>query len=144
MKVYTGPDGDEIPPNTPFTLKGIKFPHNWLELSTAADRKRYGIKVKDVKATPPVITAAHIKAEARRRILTLFPEWKQGNARSRAIELLRIRIENGSWTASEQAEADSLQLAQNWIDAVRSASDALEKSLPSDYTNDKYWPVEPL
>jgi hypothetical protein len=47
----------------------------------------------------------------------------------------------GSWTAGEQIEVDVIQSAWDWVKSVRSASDALELTLPVDYNNNNlYWP----
>lgn len=84
-----------------------------------------------------------VKAEARRRILAVFPDWKQANMTARGVELQDIWRRTGSWTEQEQAEADALQAAWAWIKAVRSASDVLEamSPIPGDYTDDKRWPT---
>ena len=88
-----------------------------------------------------VITKDMIKAEARRRILENYPEWKQANMTARMVELNKIRASVGSWTAGEQIEVDVIQSAWDWVKSVRSASDALELTLPVDYNNNNlYWP----
>jgi hypothetical protein len=88
-----------------------------------------------------VITKDMIKAEARRRILEKYPEWKQANMTARMVELNKIRASVGSWTAGEQIEVDVIQSAWDWVKSVRSASDALELTLPVDYNNNNlYWP----
>jgi hypothetical protein len=88
-----------------------------------------------------VITKDMIKAEARRRILGKYPEWKQANMTARMVELNKIRASVGSWTAGEQIEVDVIQSAWDWVKSVRSASDALELTLPVDYNNNNlYWP----
>jgi hypothetical protein len=92
-------------------------------------------------ADPVVVTEGMIKAEARRRILEKYPEWKQLNMTARMVELNKIRASVGSWTAGEQIEVDVIQSAWDWVKSVRSASDALELTLPVDYNNNNlYWP----
>lgn len=80
-----------------------------------------------------------IKEEARRRILDRFPDWKQANMTARGVELLQIKTAR-AWTVEEQAEADALTAAWTWIKAVRSASDALELTMPDDFAADANWP----
>lgn len=72
---------------------------------------------------------AQIKAEARRRILRRFPEWKQANMTARGVELTNIR-HSRAWTAEERAESDALANAWTGIKAVRTRSDELEASIP--------------
>lgn len=86
---------------------------------THIDLKTGAVTVQDDPSwTPPPITAGDVKAEARRRILAIAPEWRQLNA---------IR-------ENETAIFES-------IDAIRAASDTIEAMdpIPSDYTADKYW-----
>lgn len=92
-------------------------------------------------AAPPT-TAADIKAEAARRIMTRYPEWKQRNMTARGVELLHIQA-GRSWTPDEQAEADALQAAWDWIGSVRAASDTLEAAqpIPADWRDDPHWPI---
>lgn len=84
-----------------------------------------------------------VKNEARRRILTRYPEWKQTNMVARGLELQDIWRQSGAWTAEEQAEANALAVAWGWIKAVRAASDLLEllSPIPSDFNNDTRWPA---
>jgi hypothetical protein len=90
---------------------------------------------------PVVVTADMIKAEAGKRILVRYPQWKQANMTARMVELNKIRADVGSWTAGEQIEVDVIQSAWDWVKSVRSASDALELTLPVDYNNNNlYWP----
>jgi hypothetical protein len=72
-----------------------------------------------------------VKAEAGRRILALYPTWKQANMNMRATELVDLRIDR-ELTAEEAAERDELIAAAEWIKAVRAASDAIEAALPTD------------
>ena len=64
------------------------------------------------------VTPEMVKAEARRRILNIAPEWQQLNA-----------IREGEFAMFVK------------IDAIRSASDALEAMMPipPDYQSDTYW-----
>ena len=95
-----------------------------------------------------------VKAEARRRILTRFPDWKQSNMIARSAELARIqsglmRDANGelvatrTLTSEELAEEQAINLAWAWIKAVRAASDSIEliNPIPSDYASDARWPA---
>lgn len=64
------------------------------------------------------VTPEMVKAEARRRILAIAPEWQQLNA---------IR-------------AGETQMFER-IDAIRAASDLIEEMqpIPADYRDDKHW-----
>ena len=91
---------------------------------------------------PPAVTAEDVKAEAGRRIVARYPEWKQRNMTARAVELLHIQASQ-PWTPEEQAEADALQAAWAWIASVRAASDVLEamQPIPADWQSDQHWPA---
>ncbi len=82
-----------------------------------------------------------VKNEARRRILARYPDWKQANMTARGVELVHLKTRR-PWTAEEQAEADALQAAWDWVKAVRSASDVIEEMnpIPLDLADNKYWP----
>jgi hypothetical protein len=86
--------------------------------------------------------AGQVKAEARRRILARFPEWRQANMTAQGVELLNIRVAVGSWTQAQAQEAAALFAAWDWIKAVRAASDAIEalEPIPADLADDGYWP----
>ncbi|QPJ64580.1 MAG: hypothetical protein G3M78_03885 [Candidatus Nitrohelix vancouverensis] len=86
-------------------------------------------------------TPEQVKAEARRRILAAYPEWKQANLTARAVELNKIKAENAGWTTPEQTEINAIQSIWNWVKSVRAASDTLESTLPSDFKNDTHWPA---
>lgn len=94
---------------------------------------------------PPGATAADVKAEARRRILARYSEWKQANMNAEASALLLARIEAGSWTLEQTTHAGELQAAKAWIDNVRAASDAIEARLAAepglDIGDDSLWPA---
>jgi hypothetical protein len=87
-------------------------------------------------------TVSRVKAEARRRILARFPEWKQANMTARGVELVNIRLAVGSWTENQAQEAAALSAAWDWIKGVRAASDALEAldPIPADFADDGNWP----
>ncbi len=72
-----------------------------------------------------------IKEEAGRRILALYPTWKQANMNMRAAELVDIRLDR-ELTPEETAERDTLIAAAAWIKDVRAASDSIEAALPND------------
>lgn len=71
---------------------------------------------------------AAVKAEARRRILALYPEWKQANLAARGTELVNLRTQR-AWTPTEQEEADAMQSAWDAIKAIRTASDRIEAEI---------------
>src|SRR5690606_24310596 len=84
------------------------------------------------------LDADDVRLEARRRILAAYPDWKQQNMTARGVELIRVGETN--WSPEEQAEADTLQAAWDWIKAVRAASNAMESEPPADYADDAHWP----
>lgn len=84
---------------------------------------------------------AQVKAEAGRRILDRFPLWKQNNMLMRALSLTQKGEAN--WTPEEASEVASLQADQEWILAVREASDVLEAMdpIPDNISDDQWWPA---
>lgn len=60
-----------------------------------------------------------IKEEARKRIVSVLPEWKQANATARAVELVSLGQASGP-------EWEAMQSAWAWVKAVRAHSDILE------------------
>lgn len=69
---------------------------------------------------------ASVKAEAQRRIYAEIPAWKQANLTARSAELLRLRLDAGTWTPEQQTEADAIEVAWAWTKAVRTRSNELE------------------
>lgn len=51
--VYTLPDGRQLQPGTGFTLDGVQYPQNWLQLATAEDLSARGITIEDVQPPEP-------------------------------------------------------------------------------------------
>ena len=119
------------------------------------DRKTWRIDFK-LEATPKQRAAAQtiidefdisiidpslIKAEASRRILAKYPDWKQRNLTARGVELLNIKILNGKWSDDEAKEASVLQSIWDLIKQVRANSNKLEvmQPIPTDFTDDKWW-----
>ena len=96
---------------------------------------------------PPVFTAAHVKAEAQRRIVGLTGATdlttcliKQLNANMRANELNDIRHER-ALTVPEEAEAAALRNLAAAIKHIRARSDAIEamEPIPADFADSSYW-----
>lgn len=83
---------------------------------------------------------SRIKAEAHRRIILIIPEWKQRNLTAQAAVLAEKGRAN--WTAEELAAWDAGEAVWAQVQAVRTASDALEAidPIPTDITADQYWP----
>ncbi len=82
-----------------------------------------------------------IKAEAGRRILAVYPAWKQLNMTKRAVELADLR-QDRSLTGPEEAERTALKAAAAWVDAIRSASDDIEATVPDDGETLEGWTAE--
>jgi hypothetical protein len=110
----------------------------WLSEEIGAWISEGGVKTAYV---PPPITADDVRTEARRRILSRYPDWKQHNMTMRGVELQDIWRRLGAWTTAEQAEADALRAVADWIKSVRAASNVMEPSPPADYTADVHWPA---
>lgn len=104
-----------------------------------------GDPVIDTPALAPVVVAEYvpdanaIRAEARRRILARYPEWRQQNMTARAVELVDKGVDN--LTSEEAAERAAIAAAWEWIKSVRAASNDLEASTPADYLADTHWPA---
>ena len=94
--------------------------------------------IADYQAPPA--TPDMVRAEARRRILAAFPEWKQANMTARATELVSIELREGSLTAGQEAERDAIETAWTWIKSVREASNVLELDPPANYADAVHWP----
>jgi len=148
-------------------INGIAYPRNISKVWTDAELAAVGL-FKPVPAVVPdgyevtatnvalvdgvvsevvttaliVATRQQVKEEAARRILAIFPEWKQRNMNAQATAILQARVLNGSLTAEEQALSDSLNAAWAAVSAIRLASDTLEAMdpIPLDYADNKYWP----
>lgn len=93
-----------------------------------------------VEYAAPSPTTDSVRAEARRRILSAFPEWKQANMTARAVELVDKLVRGETLTDAEADERAAIDAAWGWIKAVRAASNALESDPPSDYAADAHWP----
>ncbi|MCI5078691.1 hypothetical protein [Oricola sp.] len=93
-----------------------------------------------VAAPIPRPTPEKVKAEAMRRILAICPEWKQRNLTAQAVILADKGRAN--WTAQDLAAWDAGKTIWDRIDAMRTASNALEAMdpIPTDYRDDRYWP----
>lgn len=89
-------------------------------------------------------SADDIKNEARRRIVSLLPEWKQANMTARGVELLTLRVSGSQWSQSEQGEAAAIQAAWAWVRSIRAASNELETTRPADFASDTHWPAPPM
>jgi hypothetical protein len=94
------------------------------------------IQIDSAKAE--IIRIADIKQAAGRVILETYPDWKQRNHLKRAVQLTRTE---SKWSPADAVEAATLEAWGAWVDAVRAASDAAEKSGTS---ADKIkWPQPP-
>jgi hypothetical protein len=115
-----------------------------VQLEDAATAEQHAAAQAVIDAFDPAAgDPASVKAEASRRILARYPDWKQRNMTARGVELLNRRLVAGAWTEAETAEAGALQAAWDWITAMRVASNALEAlaPIPADFTDDGRWPA---
>lgn len=112
------------------------------------------IRRRTVQPLAPSVIIAGIKAEAARRILARYPDYKQANMLARQGELHRIQtghmmdaagqmIPARALNAAETAELSMIGAAWAWIKSVRATSNTLETAtpIPSDYTSDSHWPA---
>ncbi len=92
----------------------------------------------DVYQPDRALYVQDVKTEARRRIVAVFPEWKQMNMTARAVELLTIQPLSGA----DLAEYEALQSAWAWIKRVRATSNTLEglEVFPANVADDSLWP----
>lgn len=83
----------------------------------------------DLAAARAELVAA-VKAEANRRILARFPEWKQRNATAHMVELIaKQTLFEGQLTPAEDDEFDAIEAAWGAVKAIRAASDAKEAEI---------------
>lgn len=105
------------------------------------------------EASAAVVTADDVRTEASRRMQALVGARDAAhlsqiiqNAQREAERLNIIRagipgvIEPRAWTAEETARAAALWAADQAIEAIRAASNAMEADPPADYTNNARWP----
>ena len=92
----------------------------------------------------PLPTADHVRVEAQRRLMEVVgarsPEHlalKISNASREAIRLLRVGSAN--WTEAQAARAIELEAMDAAIEAIRAASNVLERNPLTDYEGDKHW-----
>jgi hypothetical protein len=92
---------------------------------------------------PQAVPAEAVKAQARRRILARYPDWRQANMTARGVELAFKAAQGLALSPAEAAEAAALQAAWSWIKAIRATADALEglSSIPADFAHDRHWPA---
>ena len=114
-------------------------------LLTAAEELRKTQQEALAASKEEVGRPRRVKAEARKRILAIYPEWKQQNLTARAVELVELKHDNTTWTSAEQTEADAIKVIWEWVKSVRTASDDLEAQnpVPADFFEDTYWPPNP-
>lgn len=133
----------------------VKPGHRWLPLETVVtyaenpllraettvvvEENRYLRRVDGVRRDEAEQKAL-VKAEARRRILDRYPDWKQTNMLARSVELVK---KGNTLTPEELTETQQLEAVWAWIKAVRTASDQLEAMtpIPLDFNEDGRWPA---
>jgi len=70
-----------------------------------------------------------IKGEASRRILEMYPAWKQANMNAEATSLHEIDLSGGELTPAQEQRRTELKNAWSVIAAIRTRSNELEVSL---------------
>jgi hypothetical protein len=86
--------------------------------------------------------AAACRWECRRRILATYSETDQTNSIRRALVLQR-RLSTGAITDAELAEADALEQASNWIDAMTRHWQTIAAAGVSPFSDAAGWPNPP-
>jgi hypothetical protein len=93
----------------------------------------------------PIVTADDVRAGASRRMQALVGARDQkhldiiiSNATREAVRLLRKGPQN--WSPSEIARVKELEAADAGIEAIRSASNAIESDPPANCRDDALWP----
>lgn len=96
----------------------------------------------------PLPSADDVRAEAQRRIIVRTGArslehcmLQQLNALMRATELTNKRALGIALGPAEEAEAAALEQLAADIQAVRSASNAMEPAPPADFADDSHWPA---
>lgn len=101
----------------------------------------------------PPPAAADVRAEASRRMQALLGARDAdhlaviiSNAQRESARLYAIRlgipgvVAGRDWTEAEAQRAAELYMADQAIEAIRAASNAMEAAPPADYTADSHWP----
>lgn len=122
-------------------IEGVNYDQNGLPLQ--ADQDAWLAEYKAYKAVMDT------KAEARKRIIAIIPEWKQSNLNARMNELnKKVAIDSGTLTTEEQAEVTAMEAIWAQAKAIRVNSDALELSIAGmteeqldalDITDNSHW-----
>lgn len=117
-----------------------------------ADEERLDLVLRRYGLPSPVITADDVRAEASRRMQALVGARDAdhlaviiNNNNREAIQLQEKRLEflvgdGPELTADQTARVLALKAFDQALEAIRSASNALEPDPPADYTDDKHWP----
>ena len=92
------------------------------------------------RAAEPI--AAACRWECGRRILATYSETDQTNSIRRALVLQR-RLSTGAITDAELAEADALEQASNWIDAMTRHWQTIAAAGVSPFSDAAGWPNPP-
>lgn len=103
--------------------RGAKEGFGVIEGEFPDSRFAIDLSTKEPVKTQTVIapSAADVKIIARARIEARYPIWRQIN----------ILMEGGAPLAE----------MRRYIDAVRAASNKIERAIPSDFTSDHHWPA---
>lgn len=85
----------------------------------------------------------NVKAEAKRRIISIAPEWKQRNMIARGLEFARKMIRDGPNALTPEEEAEEAAMYALWTEVkrLRTVSDTLEAMdpPPEDYADNIHW-----
>lgn len=90
-----------------------------------------------------VVTSSMVKAEARRRIISVLKdEATQRNMTALASQLVNKKLD-GVIDAAGTATLASLNQAFDWVQAMQQAGRDMAATLDPDYQNDMKWPAVP-
>jgi hypothetical protein len=134
----------------PFVFEGYRFPRRdyskGLQCAPLEDR---GFTVEEIPRPEPVAIppqASEVKAEAGRRIESVFPDYKQRNAMALALQGIRDHGTDPSvWPEPMKSMHKRDNALWEWTKAVRARSDDIEKMkpIPQDFRDDTFWPEAP-
>lgn len=126
-----------LAPGKPYSICNETGEVTWLEGYTGPT----DAEIEDwIARNPARPDTSIVKAEAARRILSVYPDYRQANMTARFAELSAKFTDQ---TAEDVAEMEKIRSAWTYIRAVRDASNAIEISPSVDVAADARWPQVP-
>lgn len=83
-----------------------------------------------------------VNSEANRRIVDVFPEYKQRNSTATYQQCVTAYgLDSTAWPPEAKTFKDEYDRGWAYVNAVRETSGTLTPSMPPDPTSDTYWPT---